>query len=991
MYVSDDLTTSEKLRKHISGQGHRNWQERDRDRLVEERQHKWTVNAAQLIEFFSSLGLLVGVAAADSSNAGRPTLAGIGYAAGTSIGGDDSSSSSTAQAVTSSSRRTWLQQVGWCCSSTGRLRAIPAARPLDRMRSSGSSGAGVGITATLIDPVVSSRLVTSKAERDAVLQCATACTGLLCESSVSNDSHHRNTCSSTSSSSVGFAGLMPVPCQSAVSATDAHWLAVPGRYCVSLKLDGTRHLLIATDSGCYLLNRAGMVYKYPVAAAVTPSLHCRSSSSSSSRSTSTSSTSNGQTADNDNNITSSSASSSTKYSAHKGGAGCSVLGDTADSTGSPAATAATVGTTTTNNNTTNTTSSSSSSSSSSGTNSLLRADQNAAAAAADSAAAATSAATVSAGTVLDGELLWLSSGSSGGKRGCFVAFDALAVAGTRVWQLPLQQRLAAMQQQLALPQASDALGLLTAGSSGAIKVSQGEADGQASTSVTSSSSSSSSSGGPSAGSTTSGGAAAASVETRLDTPTDGDSNAVSSSTSAPLTLLKKQQAALIGKDSITLLFKPHHSVSTAALQQLQASLPSFPFPTDGLVFTPATMPYVLGMNQLLVKWQPQQQAAADIRGIELKQLFTSRWYSATASISRADTDMARAAPVKQLVEQLPNSFVYECCQLLPFEDNTESSKSQPAAGRSAARNVRRQRTLATEGRYRLWRPLSVRWDKSAGNNPAVRAQLEQQGLPGSVGAPLTHEQLAQAVWEVESLVTTATATPNTTSNSSTSVAAPGGAGAGTMTAAASPVHPAKTMPFDELYAAVQAEVEAGTVHCTTDPASGLQIFCYDLSLGPPSSSTAAMCRGLVLHPASSSVVVTPFARFGGPSSVPAMQWALAAAAASGSAASGSASGSVATGKHGSRGRGGRDNRSGRGGRSGRGSASATAAAAKASKPDPLQLYKTWSASPQGSASVKVDGSFVLAFLWQGQLQVATRRRMDSEQVRGGCCMHRACS
>ncbi len=31
--------------------------------------------------------------------------------------------------------------------------------------------------------------------------------------------------------------------------------------------------------------------------------------------------------------------------------------------------------------------------------------------------------------------------------------------------------------------------------------------------------------------------------------------------------------------------------------------------------------------------------------------------------------------------------------------------------------------------------------------------------------------------------------------------------------------------------------------------------------------------------------------------------------------------------------------------------------------------------------MKVDGSLVVAFLWDGMLRVSTRRRMDSEQVR----------
>lgn len=48
------------------------------------------------------------------------------------------------------------------------------------------------------------------------------------------------------------------------------------------------------------------------------------------------------------------------------------------------------------------------------------------------------------------------------------------------------------------------------------------------------------------------------------------------------------------------------------------------------------------------------------------------------------------------------------------------------------------------------------------------------------------------------------------------------------------------------------------------------------------------------------------------------------------------------------------------------------------------LYRAWPhhASALSTASIKVDGSLVIAFLWEGRLVVGTRRRTDSEQV--GC-------
>jgi hypothetical protein len=68
LYVSNDSATSEGLQKHILDLGYFKLEGRDKQRLVEERQHKWNLNAVQLIEFFSSLGFLLEVAAAESFN-----------------------------------------------------------------------------------------------------------------------------------------------------------------------------------------------------------------------------------------------------------------------------------------------------------------------------------------------------------------------------------------------------------------------------------------------------------------------------------------------------------------------------------------------------------------------------------------------------------------------------------------------------------------------------------------------------------------------------------------------------------------------------------------------------------------------------------------------------------------------------------------------------------------------------------------------------------
>ena len=164
----------------------------------------------------------------------------------------------------------------------------------------------------------------------------------------------------------------------------------------------------------------------------------------------------------------------------------------------------------------------------------------------------------------------------------------------------------------------------------------------------------------------------------------------------------------------------------------------------------------------------------------------------------------------------------------------------------------------------------------------------------------------------------------------------------------------------------------------------LEMFCYSMAQGAPLSEVADMCRGLVLHPPSSSVVATPFMHFGAisresappteqtwlfwlkqsseqehtplpPVSVcePCSQRGQAPVSPGASAASSSMVGSIPT------------------------------------KMPPTGRDKCVETTPHGAgdsscstASFKVDGSLIIAFLWDGQLRTSTRRRMDSEQVRG---------
>ena len=96
---------------------------------------------------------------------------------------------------------------------------------------------------TPLQPVVSDRLVTDRGLIDAALLEAEAMSGLRI-----------------------FRGEAKfiVPSTPVQSIDDARWVTSPGRYCVSRKCDGTRHVLIVGQEAALMLNRVGSVYNYPI-------------------------------------------------------------------------------------------------------------------------------------------------------------------------------------------------------------------------------------------------------------------------------------------------------------------------------------------------------------------------------------------------------------------------------------------------------------------------------------------------------------------------------------------------------------------------------------------------------------------------------------------------------------------------------------------------------------------------------------------------------
>jgi hypothetical protein len=566
--------------------------------------------------------------------------------------------------------------------------------------------------------------------------------------------------------------------------------------------------------------------------------------------------------------------------------------------------------------------------------------------------------------VLDGELIWVGPADQPAERvGFFLAFDALAVGQQRAWHLPLQERLGLLRT-LRLQEA-EASELLRESSSWG-------------TSAVSAAASPTSSGiNPSPAGTAGTSQASTSSSTRA------------SASAAAKALAKKQQAPPAGSDTITLLFKRHLDVTADALQLLAASRSSCPYPSDGLVFTPQAMPYALGMQQLLFKWQTASEAAADITGSMLLQLgaggsvFFELGYSRDSAQAR-DSLAAQAAAGRKLIELLPPLLVYECFPLSAAQHpaSLDTAAEVAAAGGlvPAQAEAQRRRMLSMLEELRSscpWLPGSIRWDKSRGNDAAAVEQMQRQAASGA--GRLSTEQLVEAAQCAQQQA---------------GAEAPGGS-------AAAATHPARGLPFQELQACIMERVEAGAVERWVEEGSGLEVFSYTGSAaGDP--AVAAMCRGLVLHPPSSTVVATPFVRFtelpGPAAPVVSSSASRAAAEVPGGACSvcgcsarvdaegdricfcdscwGGCSHPAASGEHRSR-------------------SSSSSSSTAVDAPAEVQQIGSSSSSSSGStapplpnssspaaASFKVDGSLAIAFQWQGELMVTTRRRMDSEQAGG---------
>eukprot|EP00798_Chlamydomonas_sp_ICE-L_P024615 gene24615-10236_t len=465
------------------------------------------------------------------------------------------------------------------------------------------------------------------------------------------------------------------------------------------------------------------------------------------------------------------------------------------------------------------------------------------------------------GTVLDGELLW--AGPPGHREGFFLTFDVLSARGSKLWHLPLQQRLVALEGVLHLDEANSNQLLREACSLEA---------------------------------------------TAVCSSTEGESSQLvqKAASTAPWDcspqLVKKQQAPPAGSYTVTVLRKMHLPVSAEALKQLEEE--ECPYPTDGLVFTPQAMPYVLGMTEMLYKWQPAAQVAADL-------LHSKQW-----QVGPSYLRLSRMPQMQLSRHKLHDHLTYECLPQLFCLKTHRTELLNPGRGRRCNRHEYKltinwvpipMGSPCKQGWFFHWAPRSVRWDKSNGNSEAALLELEK----GLVDSGLTQAKLLEMVCSIQASLSSSGS----------------GSGSGSSVPALT-CHPARLLPFKQLHSMVLELVESGAVERSVDADSQLEILSYSQSLGPPQSEAAAMCRGLVLHKPSQTVVATPFVRF---------EELLPAADPE--------------------------------------------EPSDSEEPSDYALALSASLySGAATASIKVDGSFIIAFKWEEQLRTATRRRMDSEQA-----------
>lgn len=256
----------------------------------------------------------------------------------------------------------------------------------------------------------------------------------------------------------------------------------------------------------------------------------------------------------------------------------------------------------------------------------------------------------------------------------------------------------------------------------------------------------------------------------------------------------------LNKLLITCVIKEYKPCTTDEVLQRLETLFQLPYPCDGLVFTPNTA-YVFGPDPLLFKWQSQDSIHCDI---QLRDLKSGK--RACAVYLRSDFGFRS--------ERRPEKTTQHFSQSLSGNDIMECEWNQSE---------------------NAWDPLFVRHDKSEANSAETIDHVDK-----ICQQPYTVKHLIEDLTRIE-------CSDEDTAKEVTSTASK---------------HPSMAYPFDELYAEVTKLVLSGYVEKTVDSGTNLEIMNGSTTVSASMTNPLlSLCRGLVLHPDSKSVVTKPFVRF----------------------------------------------------------------------------------------------------------------------------------
>ena len=253
------------------------------------------------------------------------------------------------------------------------------------------------------------------------------------------------------------------------------------------------------------------------------------------------------------------------------------------------------------------------------------------------------------------------------------------------------------------------------------------------------------------------------------------------------------------KLAVKVTIKEHYKSTADAIFFCLSSSKNVPYPCDGLVFTPDT-PYTFGPDPLLFKWQPEGLIHCDISCIELEN------------------------GKRRCVNRLA---------LCSIPSNSEE-------GSSEIKLFGRIMECQWNKKMSAWEPLFLRHDKPAPNSDDTIDWLEKICQdPYPIGRLVTHLTRIIDDDKMKKDENSAANPPNKRHPL---------------------IHPTMSYSFDELYSLVNQLVLLNEVEKNIESTTSLEIFNYHSS-SSPSNPNVQICRGLVLHPESKTVVTKPFVRF----------------------------------------------------------------------------------------------------------------------------------